>query len=236
MNRIFGIACLLILLQCAPVQARLNLNDRPPKALLVQLLTRKSQTDYLRKHNPAKLAEFLKDVKEVMKMTTKDFADNYQYGPVFFFVDTCGDSIKNGHFEGYLLDNNLKPVHQTVLPEGDTSFFIAYYGSYVPQPMNLKSTDDEKPGDKPQYIVADDDPTALKPTLLVLDHKYRLLKVPRPRTTRGFVGVFNNGRYRDYVYRSKSFSVDYLPMAATYSNTIRKYYARIARRNALSYQ
>jgi len=234
MIRMLCMASLILALGSPRVHARLNLNDKPPKALLVQLQTRKSQVDYLQKHSPEKLQEFQHDVQGIMKATTRDFASNFDYCTVYFFIDTYADSIKNGKFEGYLLDKDMKPVQHPVLAEGDTSFFVAYCGAYMPQPENEKIAPGAAPGTEPQYDLADDDPTALKPTLLVLDHNYRVLKVPRPRTIKGYMAVFN-GRDRDYSYRAKHFNLEYVPMATSYSNTIRKYYARIARRNQPRY-
>lgn len=217
-------ALLFMLLPAVPALAsRAKRGEKPPKALLVELLTRQNQVEYMQKNNPARVPEILHDIESVMKVTALDFEAHFDFIPVFFFIDTNAEKIKNGQFEGVLLDAKLQPVKQHVLQEGDTSFFVAYFGAFMPQPQVIKPgyTNTNNLGGYRE--TAGDDPTALKKTLLVMDHNFEMLQLPKPRTPNNY-GDLPRKAYRKYSYRAKKSSFDYVPLASSYDATLRRYY------------
>ena len=207
---------LLITIAAALVFSGLEVNarrakagDMPPKALLVILKTRKGQVEYLTKHRPEHLPRLKRDIRGAMAATVNDFNDHFDYCPVFFFADTMATEIMAAHFDGVLLDRNLKPVQQTVLAEGDTSFFVADFGHM-------------------SQALSKDDATAqmnvnLREVLLVMDYHFELLKWPLPAFARGFIST-SSMKYRNYWYRSEYYEIDYTPQAAAYSLTLQRYY------------
>ena len=232
MSRIYVLLSLFLLpalLVPAHADARKNRKEKPPKALLVELLTHGPQLKHLTAKKPERVAEFQKDVAGVMKVTINDFSQNFDYVPVYYFIDTNASLIRQGKFDGVLLDEHMRPVQQNVLKEGDTNFFIAVYGNVVPQPMVEKAaySDNNHTGALNESF--GDDPTALRKTLLVMDHDFVLLQVPRPRTYKHFIAL-SRSKHPDLFYNSRLYEIDYLPMAASYNVTLEKYYRQPRRR------
>lgn len=202
----------------------------PPKALLVTLLTRPNQREYLQKHRPDLLPEFEHDVTEVLKRTVFDFSRYFRYCPVYFFIDTSANKIATGEWEGVLLDSTLHPVSNTVVKPGAKDFFIAHYGSPIPQPDSVRPpAAGDLGGSKEMY---GDDPTALfREKLIVADADFKLLSRTGPRTNyiralrpRGM----SESEYRIYrraiTYNARRWFIDYMPVAYSYDATLRRYF------------
>lgn len=222
---LLALICLVLLSATDGFSARARIGEKPPKALLIELLTRKAQIEYMSQNNPARVAEVLHDIKSVWEATVLDFSMNFDYVPVYFFVDTNADQIRKGHFEGVLLDEKMQPVKQSVLVEGDTNFFVGYFGSYMPQPQQIKPgyTADAANSIGGYMENMGDDPTALKMTLLVMDHNFEMLQLPRPRTPNKYVSM-SRKENRKLFYKAKNTEIDYVPLAASYDATLRHYY------------
>jgi len=203
----------------------------PPKALLVTILTRQKQREHLKAYRPDLLREFERDVKEVAKRTVKDFSENFRYCPVYFFADSNANKIVSGEWDGVLLDSALRPAANPVIRPGDKDFFIAHYGSPIPQPDSVKS---RTPGDMGSEVEDyGDDPSALfREKLIVTDADFKILSVRRgPRTN--YVrslrpSGMSHAEYRVYrralTYNSKRWYVDYMPTAYSYDASLRKFY------------
>jgi len=202
----------------------------PPKALLVTLLSRPKQREHLKKYRPDLLPEFERDVSEVARRTRLDYSRYFKYCPVYFFVDTMSDKLAAGEWEGVLLDADMQPAKAPVIGPGSKDYFIAHYGSPIPQPDSVKKP---SPGDMGGSVEADgDDPTALfREKLIVTDYKFRLLSEKGPRTN--FVRAFrprgmSNKEYRQYrraiVYNANRWYIDYLPTAHSYDATLRTFF------------
>jgi len=224
-QHLFLALCMLLLLtdNTSTYARRARPGEKPPKALLVELLTRQPQVDYILKNRPSRLNEVLHDIQSVMRATVMDFNENFDYLPVYYFIDSNADKIRTGQFEGVLLDKNLQPANQTVLTTGDTNFFIAYFGSYMPQPQYIdmdKAYSNNIGSGKESF---GDDPTGLKMTLLVMDHNFEILRLPRPRAPRTMVRLSPRDNKR-LQYRAKNTEIDYIPLAASYHATLERYY------------
>jgi len=202
----------------------------PPKALLVTLLSRQKQRVHLKKYRPELLPEFERDVAEVAKRTRLDYSRYFKYCPVYFVIDSMVDKIAAGELEGVLLDSSLQPVRNPVIRPGSKDFFIAHYGSPIPQPDSVRKA---SPGDLGGSVEDyGDDPTALfREKLIVTDANFRLLSKNGPRTN--YVRAFrprgmDNLEYRHYrraiVYNSDRWYIDYLPTAHSYEATLRTYF------------
>ncbi len=112
------------------IRLKREARQHPPKALLVQIFTRKRLTEYYTKSGQTKKLEALKqDIEGVKNAMVADFTDNYTYSPVYFFYDTNAEAIRNKQFSGVLLDKDLQPVKNIVLTAADSNYFIAYFGA-----------------------------------------------------------------------------------------------------------
>lgn len=111
-------------------QLKLEAKKHPPKAILVEIFTRKRLIEYYTNSKQTKKLEALKqDIEGVKKAMVADFASHYNYTPVYFFYDTDADAIRDKKFEGVLLDKDLNPVKNIVLTSADTAYFIVYFGA-----------------------------------------------------------------------------------------------------------
>lgn len=211
------------------VGRRAKAGEEPPKAVLVELLTRQNQRDYLVKNRPQLLREFDHDVAEVTRRTLLNWSHYFHYCPLYFFADTMADRIMHGQFAGVLLDSALKPVANPVIKEGERRIYIAYFGMPIPQPDVVKTV----PGPLGQYAEHDgDDPTSLiRERLLVVDADFVLLSETKPRSN--FVRAtrpswMSGDEYRKYrrsiTYNADRWYIDYQPVAYSYDATLRRYF------------
>ena len=235
MRNAIYLSIILILLSGNTAQAQLfgrkaPKGSVPPKALFVTLLTRPNQREHLREHRPDLLPAFERDVAEVAKRTRMDYSQYFRYCPVYFFIDSTANKIASGDWEGVLLDSALRPVSNPVVRPGEKSFYIAHYGSPIPQPDSVRA---RSPGDLGSSVESyGDDPTALfREKLLVKDADFKLLSKTGPRTN--YVRAYrprgmDSDEYRLYrkaiTYNSIRWFIDYMPTAYSYDATLRRYF------------
>jgi len=104
-----------------------TLKSRSPKALLVQLRSEHNRMEALIKQHRYKEIEGLKtDAMNVTARMISDFHDNFNYCPVYYYMDTNMDLIKNRVFQGVLLHEDLTPIENVSIPDSD--YLIAFYG------------------------------------------------------------------------------------------------------------
>jgi hypothetical protein len=118
------IICLFLLVSSLPsIAAAQNI-----KAILVQLNTEQSKIGYFRKAGRNGDAEkVIKESAEMNKRMISDFTDHFTLCPVYYYVDTNADRIKNKNFDNILLDAKGMPV---AAPIGiDSDYLIALYGT-----------------------------------------------------------------------------------------------------------
>jgi hypothetical protein len=197
----------------------------------VELLTRANQRAYLKANRRELVRDFDHDVEEVMKRTIRDWSRYFDYCPVYFFYDTSAEGVKEKAWSTVLLDSNRRLIGQPVLGADDTDFYIAYYGSPIPQPEIVKSNGPEFMGSSAVEHYGDD-PTALfREVLLVCDHKFRLLPARMPRTN--YIRnlrppSLSRAEYKflkqSLFYDAKRWDVDYIPCAYSYAATLRRYF------------
>ncbi len=203
----------------------------PPKALFVILLTRQNQREYLKKTRPELLPEFERDVSEVARRTVIDYSKHFRYCPVYFFIDSNANKVATGDWEGVLLDSSLQPARNPVVRPGSKDFFIAHFGSPIPQPDSVRAA---STGDLNASLeMYGDDPSALfREKLIVSDADFRLLgRLVGPRTN--YVRALrpsgmNSNQYREYrkeiTYNAKRWFIDYMPTAYSYDATLRTFF------------
>lgn len=200
----------------------------PPKAMLIEILTRQNQRNYLVANRPDLLPVFEHDVSEVARRTVMDWSTYFKFCPLYFFVDTNADKIRLGQFEGVLLDSTMQPASNLAVQTGERNIYIGYFGSPLPQPDTTGP-----PGPLGQYMEHDgDDVTSLiRERFLVHDADFRMLPDAKPRTN--FVRAIRppemSGReYRHYrrsiTYNASRWYIDYQPTAYSYDATLRRYF------------
>jgi hypothetical protein len=202
-----------------------------PKALVVTLLTRGSQREFLKQYRPQMLAEFEKDIREVNKRIVLDFSRNFRFCPVYFIADTNINRFASGDWEGVLFDSSGSTLTKAVIHPGDKTFFVAHYGGPTPQPDSVRA---RTPGDLGgEGEVYGEDPTGLfQEKLHVTDANFRTLtsdKGPKTAYARALRPTWMNGaeylKYRrEITYNARHWFIDYIPSAYPYDVTLRKYF------------
>jgi hypothetical protein len=121
MNRISLLLPALLISSCVQAQQI--------KAVLVQLSSEQNRIQYAKAHNRTHdVAETSYEAKKVRQVTTRDFKDNFTYCPVYYYIDTNRDYIRNKQFDGVLLDDSCRPVANGVMNGADNDYIVVYYG------------------------------------------------------------------------------------------------------------
>ena len=204
--------------------------EAPPKAVLVVLLGRASQRNYLAANRPDLLPIFNHDAAQVNRCTVKDWSEHFKFCPVYFFRDSMSAKVREGDWEGVLLDSALRPVANPVLQPGDKNFYIAYYGTPIPQPDSVRPRNINNAGQNMEHD-GDDATALLREMLIVNDATFRMLPSSGPRTN--YVrnlrpDNMSGGEYRIYrralTYNASRWYIDYAPVAYSYDATLRRYF------------
>lgn len=183
-------------------------NEQAPKAVLVELFSgykrlQRSQEDFTK-------AELISALTKANEKMILDFEDNFKYCPVYYFYDSNIVAIQNGRINEFLLDANGQKISNSVLEDGDTTFFILYYGILVP--------DESTPFDT----------HVTKKMLVALDFKGDLLPFPLPRTPgpatyKNFKSKKFNVFYR---YTNTITDTHYRACALRYSHLLEDFYGK----------
>lgn len=113
----------LLLLTYKPVTAQ------PVKAILVQFNSEQNKIRYfLKTGNSKEAANVSGEAAIITKKIANDFNDNFNYCPVYYFIDTNTSLIKNKQFNGLLLNANGTPAKNIVINSSDSDYLIVCYG------------------------------------------------------------------------------------------------------------
>lgn len=139
---------LCTLLSSFAATAQQGERNRFPKAILVQLSSEQNRMKDLQKRqsDSGKLAQLKKDAAMVCEKILLDFKDNFTMYPVYFFMDTNYEKIREGNFTDVLMDTDGDLMERTELSNGSTDFFIIYYGYpkfTKRKPKRIKASSDE---------------------------------------------------------------------------------------------
>jgi len=183
-----------------------------PTAVLVQLRSEHNRILALteaRKY--AMVNEVTQDALEVVKHFKLDFHDNFNYCPVYYYIDTNADLVKDKRFDDILFNEDGSPVKNPVINSNSTDYVVVYYGQALSQAKNmLVETDTSK-------YTYDPEPPAGK-GLVVLNDKFQQLNY---FYILGFdkMSIKHSKSYK-YAYKSKHFEIEYYPFAALFNKTM----------------
>ncbi len=183
----------------------------PPKAILVQLRSEQSRIQYFTsRHDQKRTEQVIKDAETVRKVMTNDFKDRFTFCPVYFFIDTNAKLVTAQKFDGVLFNADGSPAKSLAISQGDTDYFIVYYG----YPENEKTELKVMPGATYKYGSGN----VMGKGLMFLNYNYE---------QRDYYYVIHNFRpllYRflnhNYEYYSKKFDMEYRPFAVRYNEDL----------------
>ncbi len=195
-----------------------NDNEKAPKAILVQLSTSSRKMDYYRRAKKQALVKQLEtDVQNVMDKMVMDFNDNFNYCPVYYFMDTNANLVLEQKFDGVILDNQMHPISYIDLNAEDP-YNIVLFGIVTKDASNYNGHDNSDPMDA-GYNVG-----STSHRLIVLNKDFKAINKPLPNG----LNNINRGKLRQpvssYIYDSPKFDIYYRPYARNLSAKMLSYY------------
>jgi hypothetical protein len=195
-----------------------SLSSKYPTAVLVQLRSEHNRIEALTKDRRYNEVEEVKnDAKEVISRMKLDFHNNFDYCPVYYYMDTNADLVKNKAFTGILMNEDGSIVTNPIVNEKNNRYVIAFYGHPVSQ-SRLKKVET----DPAKYAVSNEKIPTLG--LVILNDKFQQLTYfYKFKYDELF---FGSRRNRKYYYRSKHFEIEYYPFAKLFAETMFNRYGR----------
>ncbi len=196
----------------SPCFAADSLSHRNPQAVLVQISTERNRINALTRDKKYKeLAEVREDAAGVAATMKLDFKDHFDYCPVYYYMDTDIERIKNMQFEGVLFNGDGTPVKKPGISSRSKNYLIAYYGYPV-----ADANRDNPATDSVKYRYNSGEP--MGKGLVVNNYKFQQ------------VGYFYKFGYQEalftkktnkkYIYHSKHFDIDYFPQAEKFNKQL----------------
>ena len=107
------------------VRAQDSKSARYPAAVLVMLNSEQNRIRNASRANNIENLELVKtDASGVIAATKNDFHDNFNYCPVYYFMDTNSEKVKNGQLTGIITNEDGSNVTDVPL----YNCIVAYYG------------------------------------------------------------------------------------------------------------
>ncbi len=190
-----------------------------PRAILIQLRSEHNRIQALTEAKRySAVTEVEQDAIEITKRIKRDFHDNFPYCPVYYYVDTNAEKIKNKQFDGVVFNEDGTLAKNIVINSNSTDYLVAFYGYPVSQAKYKKVQTDTN-----RYTY-DTDPPAGK-GLVILNDKFLQLTYFY-KLGYDELGFRFNKRDRRYFYQSKHFDMEYYPFARLFNRTMLDRYGR----------
>lgn len=189
----------------------------PPKAILVMLFTENNRREALVKAGRLADTPILSmDAAVVRQNMIRDFSRNFDYCPVYYFMDEHLKAVLARRFNGVLLDSNMRTIRN--VPINDTNYLIVYYGApeWQSQEGNMAVTEMADMGGKPNgngLVVNNHE-------LKQVGYNYALPVAAASKKTAS----------DDLKYVSKRFNIEYIPLAIELDSKLMFYADKYARR------
>ncbi|MCW3123926.1 MAG: hypothetical protein JWQ38_3418 [Flavipsychrobacter sp.] len=185
-----------------------SLGHKYPRVLLVQLFAEKNRLEALEKARKYKdIEEVTEDAKRTMEVTVNDFRDHFTYCPVYYFIDTNLEAIKNKQFDGVLLNADMSVVTNPTIKSTSTDYVIVYYG----YPNAQKRSEPNTAG-----VIGEN----AGQRLVILNDKYRQMTY---LSGGSFDGPDRRNKKVKYAYTSRHFDLKYLPFARRFSYLLQRH-------------
>ncbi len=189
-----------------------TLSGKFPKAVLVQLNSESNKIAAMAKARAYKELEEVKtDAANVRTHMMHDFTTNINYCPVYFFMDSNADLVKNKVFDGVLMNAGGSPVSNPVINSGDHDYVIVYYGYALSQSRSSAVVSDSA-----KYSYDPDSPPGKG--LIILNDKFQQISYVF-RLGYGDLSRSDKKAANDF-YSSKNFEIEYFPLAKLFNERL----------------
>lgn len=171
-----------------------------PRIVLVQLSAEQNRIAALTKTNNQKHIEEVKnDAQQVREVMINDFHDRFDFCPVYYFIDTNAEAIKNKQFDGVLLNADGTKATDLPLNKNSKDYLIVVYG-YPDEKTNKNEPVTNQASSLPGRGIV----------LFNSEYKQVGYIIEGDYTS---IGVATNQQHYKYAYISAHFDIQYMPFA-----------------------
>jgi hypothetical protein len=188
-----------------------SLSRKVPRALLVQLKTEQNRIKAITAAGDMKAVEAVQnDAKGVSTAMINDFTDNFDYCPVYYFLDINMDQVKSRSFKGVLMNADGSTVDQPVISDTSKNYFVVFYGYPESQSTPIKTASDQANTGQEMHR-----------GLVVNNYKLQQVAFFNKAGYLNFlIGIGKNDK--KYRYTSERFDIEYLPSAKQLNEKLHK--------------
>ena len=181
-----------------------SLYQKTPIAVLVQLRSEHNRIQSLTESkNFGMVEQVQKDAVGVQRAMINDFTDNFDYCPVYYYMDTNLNLVIQKKFEGVLFNADGSPANKIVINDSDTKYLIVFYGYPEEQSRRTKEVANEHG----HY----DSGEPMGEGLIINNSKFHQVSFLYKFGYENLLfRLFHNRRY---FYVSKKFDMEYFPFA-----------------------
>jgi hypothetical protein len=191
-----------------------SLSHRSTQVVLVQLSSQHNRIEALtndKKYN--EVEEVKKDAAGVIEAMKRDFKDHFHMCPVYYYMDTNADRIRNRHFDDVLMNSDGSPAKNPGLNSTSKNYLIAYYGYPVAQaatngPVTDSITNRYNSGEP------------MGKGLVI--NNYLFQQVAYFYKFGYQEALFAKKADKKYTYHSKHFDIDYFPLAEKFNKKLKE--------------
>lgn len=195
------IACLILLCLIA-----VQLSAQSPSAIFVMLKSQRNKIEYFNSIAQQGKAKEVADAAQiVMTKTIADFTNRFSHCPVYYFIDTNLELIKQKKFDNVLFNDKHQLYEVPPAKPSDSSILIVYYG--IP-PIELV-TEGHLSKEKKNYR----NPGYLGNGLVVLGHDFQKIERTKLYYAYRYESWVPRGVETDYTYTSDKYNIAYIPIA-----------------------
>ena len=188
-------------------------NNQFPRVILLQINTEQNRIRALEKNKRDKEVEIVKKDAAIISSKMKaDFKENFNYCPVYFFMDTNQAMIRSRNFDGFLM-NVDGSIAKNILTDSSKDFLIVYYGYPTYQSNRTKVVKKSYEMDTSRLFIP------YGKGLII--NNYRMEQVSYLYKF-GFDNFFYRLKKsnRKYIYESKKYDIEYLPFARNFNERL----------------
>ncbi len=208
-----------ILLLTAPGKAEAtdSLWNKYPRVVLVQLRSENNRIEALtkaRRYND--LEQVINDARSTASAMINDFRDHFNYCPVYYFVDTNLDLIKQKKFDNILMNADRTTVIKPLINASSSDYLIVFYGYAVAQRRSEKVVKDSV-----RYQSGAEQP--LGKGLVINNDKYQQVSyIYTHRYNDLFTSKKQKEKLKPYKFASDRFEIEYFPLADILSKRLKE--------------
>ncbi len=207
----------LVLTATDKARAADSLSKRYPRVVLVQLRSENNRIEALtkaQKYND--LEQVVNDARSTASAMINDFRDHFNYCPVYYFIDTNLDLIKQKKFDNILMNADRTEVTKPLIGASSSDYLIVFYGYPVAQRRSEKVVKDSA-----RYQSGAEQPSGKG--LVINNDKYQQVSYIY---THGYNDIFTSKKQKEklkpYQFSSTRFEIEYVPLAEIFNRKLKE--------------